>query len=101
MRVPTRLPLSSKPYVRSAAIIGSVMLATANPALAQVAKLTTVMDNVKAALVGIGVVVLTIAIIWAGFKMVFQHAKWSEVSNIVIGGVFIGGAAEIAGWIIG
>jgi type IV secretion system protein VirB2 len=95
------LSLTSNTYVRSAAIIAIATLMVANPAFAQVAKLTTVMDNVRAALVGIGLVVLTIAIIWAGYKMIFQHAKWSEIANIVIGGIFVGGAAEFAGWIIG
>ncbi|BEV13139.1 TrbC/VirB2 family protein (plasmid) [Asticcacaulis sp. DW145] len=90
----------ANPYVRTGLIVALTALSMADPAFAQIAKLTTVMDNVKAALVAIGVVAFTIAILWAGYKMAFQHAKWSEVANIVIGGVFVGGAAEIAGWII-
>jgi len=72
----------------------------ASPAFAQIAKVNTVMTNVQTVLVGIAVIVFTIAIMWAGFKMAFQHAKWSEISNIVIGGIFVGGASGIAAWLI-
>ena len=85
---------------RVAIILTLMGLAFSDPAYAQIQKLTTVMDNVKTALTGIGVVAFTIAIGWAGYKMAFQHAKWSEIANIIIGGVLVGGAAEIAGWLI-
>jgi type IV secretion system protein VirB2 len=70
------------------------------PAYAQIQQLTTVMTNVQSVLTGVSVTMFTISIIWAGFKMAFQHAKWSEISNIVIGGVLVGGAAAIAAWLI-
>lgn len=89
---------------KRAPLVGCFALSTATiaatPAFAQIEKLTTVLDNVKTALLGVGVVVFTIMIAWAGYKMGFQHAKWSEVSNIVIGAVLVGGAAAIAGWLI-
>ena len=71
------------------------------PAYAQIAKLNAVMTMVQTALLSIAVVAFTIAILWAGYKMAFQHAKWSEVANIVIGGVFVGGAAAIATLLVG
>jgi type IV secretion system protein VirB2 len=58
------------------------------------------MTNVQTVLTGVAVTIFTVAIIWAGFKMAFQHAKWTEVSNIVIGGILVGGAAGIASWLI-
>lgn len=70
------------------------------PAQAQIAQVTTVMTNVQTVLTGVAVTMFTISIIWAGFKMAFQHAKWSEISNIVIGGILVGGAAAIAAWLI-
>jgi type IV secretion system protein VirB2 len=70
------------------------------PAYAQIAQVTTVMTNVQTVLSGVAVTMFTISIIWAGFKMAFQHAKWSEISNIVIGGILVGGAAAIAAWLI-
>jgi type IV secretion system protein VirB2 len=46
------------------------------------------------------VTLFTVAIMWAGFKMAFSHAQWSDVSNVVIGGILVGGAAGIAAWLI-
>ena len=77
-----------------------VVAATTMPAHAQIAQVTTVMTNVQTVLTGVAVTMFTISIIWAGFKMAFQHAKWSEISNIVIGGILVGGAAAIAAWLI-
>lgn len=71
-----------------------------SPAFAQIAKVNTVMTNVQAVLVGVAITVFTIALMFAGFKMAFQHAKWSEISNIVIGGILVGGSAGIAAWLI-
>lgn len=72
----------------------------ASPAFAQISKVNTVMTNVQTVLTGVAVTAFTIALMWAGFKMAFQHAKWSEISNIVIGGIIVGGAAGIAAWLI-
>ena len=51
-------------------------------------------------LVGVAVTLFTVAIMWAGFKMAFQQAQWSEISNVVIGGILVGGAAGIAAWLV-
>jgi type IV secretion system protein VirB2 len=63
-------------------------------------KLNTTATNINAILVTISIVVVTIAIIWAGFKMVFQGARLSDVSNILIGGTLIGGASAMATYIV-
>jgi type IV secretion system protein VirB2 len=72
----------------------------APPAFAQIQQVTTVMDMVHNVLQGASVTIFTIAIIWAGFKLAFQHAKWSEISNIVIGGILVGGATAIASLLV-
>lgn len=77
------------------------LLVTMSNAHAQISRVNTVMSNIQSVLTGVAVTIFTLAIIWAGFKMAFQHSKWSEVSNIVIGGVLVGGAAGIASWLIG
>lgn len=82
------------------AAIGCAVLLGTSMAHAQIAKVNSVLTNIQTILVGASLLIVTIAIIWAGFKMVFQHAKWSEVSNIVIGAIFIGGAGGIANWLI-
>lgn len=71
------------------------------PAYAQIEKVNTVMTNVQNVLAGVSVSVFTIAFMWVGFKMAFQHAKWAEVSNIAFGGIMAGGAAGIASWLLG
>jgi type IV secretion system protein VirB2 len=63
-------------------------------------KVNTTVTNVQAILVTVSVAVVTIAIIWAGFKMVFQGARLADVANVLIGGTLIGGAAAFAGYIV-
>jgi type IV secretion system protein VirB2 len=93
-------PHRAKRRVRQTlAVLGLTGLAAA-PAYAQIAAATTVMTNIQTVLTGLAVVMFTIAIMWVGYKMIFQHAKWSEVSNIMIGGILVGGAAAIAAWLV-
>lgn len=88
----------NKQYAAKLVALATLFL-TSN-AYAQISKVNTVMGKVQTTLVGVAVTIFTIAVMWAGFKMAFQHAKWSEVSHIVIGGILVGGAAGIAGWLI-
>jgi type IV secretion system protein VirB2 len=83
-------------------VVASALLTALLPgtAFAQVAKVNSTLAQVQSILQGASVVAFTIAIMWVGYKMAFQHAKWSEVSNIMIGGVFIGGAAAIASMLV-
>ena len=76
------------------------VLLEAHPAWAQISKVNQVMTNVQTVLVGVAVTLFTVAIMWAGFKMAFQQAQWSEISNVVIGGILVGGAAGIAAWLV-
>ncbi len=63
-------------------------------------KINTTVTNVQTILVTISVAVVTIAIIWAGFKMIFQGARLADVANVLIGGTLIGGAAAFASYIV-
>lgn len=82
-----------------AAAMATTLLAS--PAMAQVANVNSKFSAIQTLLAGISVIIFSIALLWVGFKMAFQHAKWSEVSNIVIGGVIAGGATGIASWLLG
>ena len=82
-------------------IVSIATLTAASNANAQISRVNTVMDNVATVLTGVSVTIFTICLMFAGFKMAFQQAKWSEISNIVIGGIIVGGAAGIAAWIVG
>lgn len=72
-----------------------------SPAFAQLERGTDMLNQVSTWLLSIGVVVLTIALMFVGFRMMFQAAQWKDVSPVFWGGVLIGGAAGIAGMLIG
>jgi type IV secretion system protein VirB2/type IV secretion system protein PtlA len=74
----------------------------ASPALAQggVVKVNTFVDNLLALLRTISIGVVTIAIMVAGYKFLFKHADISEISKILGGGMLIGGAAELAVYLL-
>jgi type IV secretion system protein VirB2 len=73
-------------------------LAVVSPAFAQLSQANTFLQSVATALEGVGVVVCTIAILWAAFKLMFQAARFTEISHIFIGAMLAGGAATFAGW---
>lgn len=63
-------------------------------------KVNDTVNNINAILVTISIAVVTIAIIWAGFKMIFQGARLADVANVLIGGTLVGGAAAFASYIV-
>lgn len=77
-------------------LIPALMLVS--PAYAQLSQANTFLQSVATALEGIGVVVCTIAILWAAFKLMFQAARFTEIAHIFIGAMLAGGAATFAGW---
>lgn len=74
----------------------------AEPALAQggLDRVNSFVDNVIMVLQGIAIGVVTVAIMWAGYKLLFKHADVLECAKILGGGLLIGGAAEIASWLL-
>ena len=74
----------------------------ANVALAAggIDKVNTFAQNLSIALYGIGAAVLTIAFMWAGFKVMFQGQTLREVAPVFIGGVIVGSASAIAAYLI-
>jgi type IV secretion system protein VirB2 len=63
-------------------------------------KVNTTVVNIEAILVLISVGVVTIAIMWAGFKMLFQGARLADVANWLIGATIIGGAGAFAAYLV-
>jgi hypothetical protein len=72
-----------------------------NPAFAQFEKPTAKLTTVQMALIGIGITVITCAVLWTSYKMIFQHAKLAEMTHIFWGGALAGSATVIAGWLMG
>ncbi len=63
-------------------------------------KVNSLMNSISSALYAVGVIVLTIAIMWAGFKIMFQGQTLREVAPPLLGGILIGAASSIAGFLI-
>ena len=94
-----RLPIPLQSVATIVPLLAVALLA--RPAAAQgFDKINTTVTNVNAILVTISIAVVTIAIIWAGFKMIFQGARLADVANVLIGGTLIGGAAAFATFIV-
>ena len=64
------------------------------------ARMITADITVRAILVTISVAVVTIAIIWAGFRMIFNGARLADVANVLLGGTLISGAVAFAAFIV-
>ena len=53
-------------------------------------------NNIKSILNAISIVVVTIAVIFAGYQIAFAHKRISDVAPVLIGGILIGAASQIA-----
>ncbi|AIV73610.1 MULTISPECIES: TrbC/VirB2 family protein [Pseudomonadota] len=84
------------------ALVAVLALFAVEPAFAQggLDKVNTFMDNVLSILRGVSITVVTIAIMWAGYKFLFKHADIAECAKILAGGLLIGGAAELARFLL-
>lgn len=74
-------------------------MALAGPAFAQTAVLQPVVNITTIFLntaVAVTLGIATIAVIVAGYKMMFQGASFRDVSNLLLGGAVSGGAGAIA-----
>ena len=65
------------------------------------AKVCGFFDNVNGLLNMASIAVVTIAIIFAGYQIAFAHKRISDVAPILIGGLLIGAATQIARMLLG
>ena len=65
-----------------------------------VAVVTDFLNNIGEILNAASLVVVTIAIVFAGYQIAFNNKRISEVAPVLIGGVLIGGASQIAAMLI-
>ncbi|WP_322104061.1 TrbC/VirB2 family protein [Paraburkholderia sp. J41] len=80
--------------------VATVGLLATSPARAQLSQVNTLLTTIQTTLLGVGGVICSISIIWAGFRMMFQHARFGDIANVFIGGLFVGCATVIAGMLI-
>ncbi len=87
-----------------ALLVGFAILCVLAPDVAYasggLSKVNNFMDNIAGILRGAAIVTVTVAVMWAGYKFLFTQATVMEVGKIVIAGLLIGGAAEIAGYLV-
>ncbi|HZX78965.1 TrbC/VirB2 family protein [Lysobacter sp.] len=65
------------------------------------AKVEGFLDNITGLLGLASIAVVTIAIIFAGYQIAFNHKRISDVAPILVGGLLIGAAGQIASMVIG
>jgi type IV secretion system protein VirB2 len=58
------------------------------------------LNNIGTILNAASLVVVTIAIVFAGYQIAFNNKRISEVAPVLLGGVLIGGASQIAAMLI-
>jgi type IV secretion system protein VirB2 len=91
--------LSDRKTVRATAIAAWALMFTTS-AWAQLSQVNTLLNTIQTTLLGVGGVICSISIIWAGFRMMFQHARFGDIANVFIGGLFVGCATVIASMLI-
>src|ERR1700761_3676049 len=91
----TKRWLSGRTAARGITIAASSLM-FASPARAQLSQVNTLLSTIQTTLLGVGGVICSISIIWAGFRMMFQHARFGDIANVFIGGLFVGCATVIA-----
>lgn len=84
------------------ALVACMALFAVEPAFAAggLDKVDSFAENVLSVLRGVSITVVTIAIMWAGYKFLFKHADAMECAKILAGGLMIGGAAELAAYLL-
>ena len=94
---------TTKAHIAMVIFVGIALMA-AEPAFAQsgggLDKVNVFVENVLIILRGISIGVVTVAIMWAGYKFLFTRADIAEAGKILAGGLLIGGAAELAGYLL-
>lgn len=64
-------------------------------------KVTGFLNNINGLLNIASIAIVTIAVIFAGYQIAFAHKRIADVAPILIGGLLIGAAGQIAKMIIG
>ena len=63
--------------------------------------ITAFLNNIGTILTGASVVVVTIAIIFAGYQIAFNNKRITDVAPVLIGGLIIGVAGQLASMLVG
>ncbi|CUU79174.1 TrbC/VirB2 family protein [Campylobacter fetus subsp. venerealis] len=81
-------------------LLGVIFISSFAFAAGGIDKVNTLAENIQTALLVAGVAILSIAIIIAGYKVMFMGSGFREVAPTLVGGVLVGSATAIAGFIL-
>lgn len=70
-------------------------------AAAGTSTINTLFSTVETTLYSVSAVVVTISVMWAGYKVLFMGNTMMEVAKPLMGGIMIGAASWIAGLLVG
>ncbi|WP_083745305.1 TrbC/VirB2 family protein [Variovorax sp. KK3] len=84
-----------KSGLRAAAALATILV-IASPAYAQFERGTQALTRVQTWFLSIGVILVSLAIMFVGARMAFHAAKWSDVAPVFWGGVLLGGGSAFA-----
>jgi hypothetical protein len=90
--------ITTSEVVRALVIL--CVFSMAAPAFAQggLQKVNAFAATILAVLHGVAIAAVTIAIMWTGFKMLFQHQAIQECGRVIMACLLIGGAAELGAY---
>ncbi len=93
-----------KNYVNST-LLASGLLLLCSPAFAAAGgsgnNVNSMFNEILGILQGLSVVVVTVAVIWAGYKTLFKGAGLMEVAGPLMGAILIGSAPWLADLLVG
>lgn len=81
--------------------LGTFIAFLTSPAYAQFQKAQTMLMKVERGLNGLSVIVVTLAVLWVGYKVLFDGSTIRECAPIIIGAGIIASAAEVAKLLVG
>lgn len=82
------------------AYVSACCLLISSPAFAQFERGTKMLESVRDWLLVIAGTVVTLALMFVGFRMVFNAAQWKDVAPVFWGGVVIGSAATLGAMLV-
>lgn len=101
------MKMSNKGHVSSLlmALVFVAVLAVPNMLFAQTfegadERICGFFDDIRGLLNMASVAIVTIAVIFSGYQIAFAHKRFSEVAPVLIGGLLIGAASQIAGMLL-
>lgn len=92
---------SSKTQAALFVFLGLAVVLVPNLAMAAgLEKVNSFFTTLSVSLRYIGISVVSLAVMWAGYKYLFQQAQFRDISNVIFGSLLIGGATEFAGYLL-